>query len=219
MTSISIKNLYFSYKKSDNWVLKGLDFQPPAQGLTALIGDNGSGKTTLGKLMAGILKPVRGQVLIDGQASTDLSLADIGESIGYMFQEPERQIFAPTVEEELSFVLRYKGIAQAEIETRVSEMLKRFHLTAFRDSFPFQLSQGEKQRLALAAILINRPEYLILDEPTTALDLKRKEELLAILKGLLDKGIGITVISHDHKFAQKYASRLLTVTGGELIEN
>jgi len=219
LARISIKNLFYRYKKSENWVLKGINFQPPEEGLTALIGDNGSGKTTLGKLMAGILKPFRGQVLIDDQATNELSLADIGQKLGYIFQEPERQIFAPTVEEELSFVLRYKGVAEPEIEVRLTEMLDRFDLRDLRRSFPFQLSQGEKQRLALAAILINQPEYLILDEPTTALDLKRKEELLDIIKGLLDRGIGITVISHDHKFAKKYASRLFTVAGGELVEN
>jgi len=216
LTRIRLEDVYFRYPRGEDWVLSGINFTPEEKGLTALIGPNGSGKTTLGKLMTGILQPTEGRVLIEGQDSGGLSLGAIGKRIGYLFQNPERQIFAPTVEEELSFALRLKGVPDEEINSRVEEMLGRFRLTDLQERFPFNLSRGEKQRLALAATLINRPDYLILDEPTTALDIKRKNELLGFLKELLDRGVGMLIISHDHDFLKKHASEMVEMAGGEI---
>ena len=133
-----LENVYFSYrKKADQEVLKNINLTLEPRGLTALIGSNGSGKTTLGKLMAGIIKPTRGRVFINGEDSRELSLGKIGQKVGYVFQDPERQIFAPTVREELSFILELKGIPQEEIDKKVERMLARFHLTELKEEFPF----------------------------------------------------------------------------------
>ena len=215
--AIQLEEVSFSYgKKNSEKVIKNINLAVCKEGLTALIGPNGSGKTTLGKLVAGIFKPTLGRVLIDGQDTRDLSLGKIGQKIGYVFQDPERQIFAPTVREELSFILELKGFNSEEVNKKVETMLSRFHLSELKEEFPFYLSRGEKQRLALAAVLINDPPFLILDEPTTALDIKRKGELQKILKDLLDRGIGMLVISHDHKFVKRYADRVLEMAGGEI---
>ncbi|WP_240503506.1 energy-coupling factor ABC transporter ATP-binding protein [Natranaerobius trueperi] len=213
MTLYYLDNVNYSYD-GQKLALSVVDLAISDTGLTAVIGDNGSGKTTLGKLLAGILKPTFGRVLLQGQDTKEMTLGEIGNRIGYLFQEPERQIFAPTVEEELSFVLKVKGFTKEKINDMVDEMLTRFHLEHLRKNFPFYLSRGEKQRLALATVLIDKPRFIILDEPTTALDIKRKAELSNILKELLDENIGMMIISHDYQFVTKHATRVIEIDGG-----
>src|SRR5690606_12458880 len=130
----------------------------------------------------------------------EMPLSEIGSKIGYLFQNPEKQFFTNTVYDELSFVLKIKGYDDEYIKDKVEKKLKLFQLKGLEKSSPFLLSQGEKQRLAIAAILINEPQYLILDEPTTGLDNRRKEILLKILTKLKNRGIGMTIISHDDEF-------------------
>ena len=215
---LNMIDVSYSYDRGDR-VLREVSLRVAGDGMTAVTGPNGSGKTTLGKLMAGILKPDSGRVEISGQDTRNMALGEIGTKVGYLFQEPERQIFAPTVEEELSFVLQIQGVPAAEIDQRVGGMLDRFHLAGFRDRFPFRLSRGEKQRLALAAVLVNRPRFLVLDEPTTALDLRRQGELLELLGELLEDGVGMVVISHDRKFLGRAASRVVELVGGEVVRD
>jgi len=152
--------------------------------------------------------------MLCGRDSRDMSLGEIGKKIGYIFQDPERQLFAPTVFEELSFVMELTGEKPGLIKKRVEEMLLLFELNSLRDSFPFQLSRGEKQRLALAAVLINQPEYIIMDEPTTGLDVKRMKKLLQLLKRLQKDEIGLLVISHDHHYFKDYADQMLRLDRG-----
>ncbi|MFO7941458.1 MAG: ABC transporter ATP-binding protein [Bacillota bacterium] len=199
-------------------VLNSVDLSLLSGHLTAIVGPNGGGKTTLGKLLAGILKPTSGSVRILGEDTRRLSLGQIGEHLGYLFQEPDRQLFTTSVEEELSFVPRLRGIPPEQIRRDVAQTLRRFQLSHLREAFPFDLSRGEKQRLALAAIMINEPSYLILDEPTTALDPRRKGELLSLLVQMLDRGVGMMVISHDRDFVAETADRLLVVDGGEVTD-
>jgi len=214
MTVIDLRNVVYQYPDEKRPVLGGIDLCVSGTGLTALVGPNGSGKTTLGKMMAGILKPDSGSVRINGRDASEMSLGEIGQQVGYLFQEPDRQLFAPTVQEELAFVSRVRGAAEEDIAGRVGNMLDRFHLSHLRERFPFSLSRGEKQRLVLAAILIQCPRFLILDEPTTALDVRRKAELAENLSDLDSEGVGMLVISHDHEFATRRASRVIELRGG-----
>lgn len=184
--------------------------------VTTILGPNGSGKTTLGKLIIGILKPISGQVYITNQDVSEMTLAQVGLKIGYLFQNPEKHFFSNTVEDELGFVPRLKGLNDDFLENRIKELLRLFQLEHLRKSSPLLLSQGEKQRLAIATILINQPEYLILDEPTTGLDVERKKVLIDLLKELRKNGIGMTIISHDHSFIEQLSQRVIKIHRGEI---
>jgi energy-coupling factor transport system ATP-binding protein len=198
-------------------VLKGIDLEVEGNVCTAIIGPNGGGKTTLGKIMTGILKPTDGVVRINSRDTRELELSEVGATIGYLFQEPERQLFAPTVWEEVSFVMEIKGVPKETIDIEVGRILKQFHLSELGEASPFLLSRGEKQRLALAAIMVNNPSFFILDEPTTGLDMERKDVLSGILNSLLERGTGMIIISHDHKFVAKHADRVIEISGGEVV--
>lgn len=212
---IELKEVEFNYQKGKN-VFKGLNLTFQKGETTAIVGPNGSGKTTLGKLMAGILKPDKGQVFIQKKSTFQLTLPEIGRKIGYLFQNPEKQFFANTVYDELSFILKLKSYEEKHIEEMVEKHLKLFQLKGLEDSSPFILSQGEKQRLAIGAVLINQPEYLILDEPTTGLDKRRKDTLLNILLKLKERGIGMTIIGHDYPFVKSISNRIIAINRGEI---
>lgn len=182
----------------------------------ALLGANGSGKTTLGKLMLGLLKPTWGQVFLAGTPVEHYSLADRGRRIGYVFQNPERQLFAATAAEEIGFALRYQGLPAQEIQERVAEMLALFELGQYATTFPFNLSRGEKQRLVLAAVMALNPEFILLDEPFTGLDWLRKQRLMKVLKRVEAQGVGYLLINHDRDLSSCLCSRVLTLKGGSV---
>ena len=169
--------------------------------------------------MMGILKPDLGEIyLLDKNIST-MSLGQIGEKVGYLFQNPEKQFFSNTVEDEIKFILEIKNLNKEHIEESVKSLLELFQLNYIKNSFPLKLSQGEKQRLALAAVLANKPEYLILDEPTKGLDMERRNTLIQMLKDLHSKGTGMTIITHDHAFVYQISNRILRMYRGEIVED
>lgn len=215
---ISVKNLNFHYEKGKD-IIKNINLELDKREITIITGSNGSGKTTLGKLLMGILKPISGEISIQGKNISQMTLAEIGSEIGYLFQNPEKQFFTHSVQEELSFVLKSKGLELEYINKKVDNLLQTFQLEHLRESFPLKLSQGEKQRLAIAGILVNDIEYLILDEPTTGLDMKRKYILTDKLKELNKKNIGMLIISHDNEFIKLLADRKIKLDRGEIVED
>ncbi|HLV09293.1 MAG TPA: ABC transporter ATP-binding protein [Halanaerobiales bacterium] len=214
---LQLEDIVYSYPQT-GFQLKGINLGFKRGEFTAISGPNGSGKTTLGKIMAGIIKADSGQVMIDGLDTREVSLGRIGKRVGYLFQEPGRQLFTGSVKEELAFTLSFREEEKEEIERLSKKALEDFSLSGLEEEAPFRLSAGEKQRLALAALIINQPDFLILDEPTKGLDPLRKEELTVILKNLQDSGVGMAVISHDNSFIEENADRIILLSRGELIE-
>ena len=212
---INLEEVSFSWPRGQALV-QGLNLAIEKHDTFALTGANGSGKTTLGKLIMGILTPTAGQVLLAGKPITSYSLAERGRRVGYVFQNPEKQLFAATVADEIGFALKYRGLSPEEVQNRVAETLALFELEQYAQTFPFNLSQGEKQRLALAAIMALGPDFVIMDEPSTGLDWLRKRRLQAILVGVRDRGVGYIIISHDHEFCAPLCARTLTLKGGKL---
>ena len=214
---IEVNNVSFSYEKSDI-IFKNITASFNKGEITAIVGPNGSGKTTLGKLMTGILKADHGYILVDGEDVKNISLGNIGKKIGYLFQQPSRQLFNPTVREEIGFAHSFMGEDKGLVEQKVNKIIEDFSLEGLEDSSPYRISRGERQRVALASIFINEPNFLILDEPTTGLDIVRKDKLSSLLQNLKSQGIGIIVISHDEEFINKNADRVKELFGGELHE-
>lgn len=227
--AIQVSNISFSYEKpfkhvSDRDgliadVISELDLTLYKGETLALSGPNGAGKTTLGKLLMGILKPSSGKIKIFGKDSSTMPLSEIGQKIGYGFQNPERQLFATTVEEEIGFGLTYSGIAKKEVMMITESLLELFQLEYVRDSFALNLSYGEKKRVALAASLALSPQYLILDEPTIGLDPQRIKILNQVLSDLRSKEIGMLLISHNEEFLKENVQRSLIMEGGRIIHD
>lgn len=177
-------------------------------------GANGSGKSTLGKLMAGILKPRQGELLLDGAPANDYPLGRIGQTVGYLFQEPGRQLFCSMVYEELLFKARFLKEDLVAAQVKAETLLQRFGLSHLCERSIYRLSRGEKQRLALAAVMMQEPRLLLLDEPTSGLDQGLRDNLYELLQELLENGIAIALISHDKMLNQRFGKRIVFVESG-----
>jgi len=183
----------------------------------ALLGQNGSGKTTLAKHLSGLLTPTQGQVFLRGQELRQVPLHELAQEVSYVFQNPDHQLFADTVEGEVAFGPRNIGFGAAEVETRVREALEAVGLSALRRHDPFLLGRGERQRLAVAALLALRPRVLILDEPTTGLDYPEQRHMMELLRRLHRAGRTIIIITHVPWVAAEYAERALLMAQGRLL--
>ncbi|MFA5523766.1 MAG: ABC transporter ATP-binding protein [Tissierellales bacterium] len=206
-----IDSIAFSYNNKDN-ILKNISFSIDYNQHIGLKGHNGLGKTTLVKLMLGILKPKHGDIFLEGKNIRDISLSDIGKKVGYIFQNPEKQLFCPTVWEQMNFSYRNcESIDKNRIEEKLMRYLEEFDLRKYKDNSPFTLSGGEKQRLVLASVLSRDVDFLILDEPTIGLDILRTAQLGKYLNKLRDEGKGYLIISHDKGFLSTHVEKTMTL--------
>ncbi|MGE0681002.1 MAG: ABC transporter ATP-binding protein [Candidatus Binatia bacterium] len=183
----------------------------------ALLGQNGSGKTTLAKMVSGLLTPSSGQVFLQGQELHRLPLHSLAQKVSYVFQNPDHQLFADTVEDEVAFGPRNLGMDALTVEARVQEALHAVGLSILRKHDPFLLGRGERQRLAVASLLALRPRLLILDEPTTGLDYPEQQRMMQLLRRLHGDGRTIIIITHVPWVAAEYAERALLMTQGHLV--
>lgn len=181
-----------------------------------LVGQNGSGKTTLARMMIGLLRPSNGRVIIGGQDSTRMSVAQIAKKIGYLFQNPDHQIFSSTVFDEVAFGPRNLGFPEAEVKSRVENALSKVGLLPLSNTHPLFSSRGERQRIALASILSMGPEVLVLDEPTTGQDWLNNVRILDIADELNRSGTTIVMISHNMQFIAERTRRLVVMKGGSV---
>ena len=209
---ISVDNITFTYPRSKTPVLKGFSADFQREKITAIRGKNGCGKTTLTKLITGILKPETGHILIDGHNIVDDDLFQIGQKVGYLFQNPNSQLFCETVYKEIAYGLENMGLNEEAIAKKASYYLDYFNISHLSEAYPAKLSQGEKQRVMLSVILAMGNQYLILDEPTSGLDMKSRQDLGLMLEKLcLEQGLGIIIVSHDRDFMARYAQRELVM--------
>lgn len=199
-------------------VLKGVSLNIPRGGFTAVLGHNGSGKSTIAKHMNAILLPCGGKVWVDGIDTCDEEkLFDIRRRVGMVFQNPDNQIVATIVEEDVAFALENMGVPPDEMRARVDDALKSVGMYEYREHSPHQLSGGQKQRVAIAGIIAMRPECIVLDEPTAMLDPKGRKEVLKTIRKLnADFGITIILITHYMEEAA-LADRIVVMDNGEII--
>ncbi|MDD3852876.1 MAG: ATP-binding cassette domain-containing protein [Syntrophomonadaceae bacterium] len=210
---VEINKVSYTYPHGSK-ALRQIDFKLPAQAVTALIGDNGAGKTTLLKHVIGLIKPDRGKVTVIGRDTRYLDVEDLASDVGYLSQQPDDYLFLPTVREEISFSRRKLGRGEAETE---EQLIHRLGLLEYLECNPRDLSTGQRQRVALASILISQPEILLLDEPTRGMDYNLKAELGEILKGLVQNGVTVLLVSHDNEFIAEYADEVALMAAGEVI--
>lgn len=185
--------------------------------LVAIIGKNGSGKTTLVKLITGMFRPSSGQVLIEGQDYMAYSIAELGRKIGYGFQNPDYQLFADTVAKEVAFGVRNMGLAEDQVQIRVDEALKPLRLERYKEVHPRRLSVGQRQGVAIASILSMLPTAIILDEPTTGQDYRRRLEIMQLVEQLHSEGKLMILVSHDIVHVAAYCKRVIVMHEGEKI--
>lgn len=183
----------------------------------ALLGQNGSGKTTLAKILSGLLTPSQGRALLKGQELHKIPLHTLAQEVSYVFQNPDHQLFADTVEAEVAFGPKNIGLDAATVQTRVQEALEAVGLHRLQQQDPFLLGRGERQRLAVAAVLALRPHLLILDEPTTGLDYREQRQMMDLLRRLHQNGRTIVIVTHVPWVAAEYAERALLMARGQLL--
>ncbi|NMB00592.1 MAG: ABC transporter ATP-binding protein [Firmicutes bacterium] len=216
MTAIALSNLVFAYPKS-SFVLSCSNLTLSRGELTLITGPNGSGKTTLSKLMCGVLKPTRGMVQIYGVDTAKLSLGEIGSRVGYLFQNPARQLFATTVWQEMIWVPELLGQNSELTCKRADELLEWFNLSALKQHSIYQLSRGEKQRLALCTMLMGGAEFFVLDEPTAGLDRENMNKLNVLLDDLLLQGKGLAIVSHEPELFSRHNARQVRLRKGVVL--
>lgn len=220
---ISIKNLIFKYdsfneeEKEKPPAIKGLNLDIEKGEFIAILGHNGSGKSTLAKLINGLLIPTEGEVLVDGMSTNSENIWDIRAKAGMVFQNPDNQIVATIVEEDVAFGAENLGVPPTEIRRRVDEALKTVGMEEYKRHAPHLLSGGQKQRVAIAGILAMNPDYIILDEPTAMLDPNGRREVMETIINLNKKeNKTVILITHYMDEAAK-ADRLIVMEKGNII--
>jgi len=210
---VEVRGLSFNYPDGPP-VLDSIDLRIEPGEFLAIVGQNGSGKTTLAKHLVGLLRPSAGTVMLGGRDRTTMRPAETAQEVGYVFQNPDHQIFAASVEEEVAFGPRNFGLAREDIERRCEEVLSAVGLDKARELDPFLLGKGERQRLAVASVLALRPRLLILDEPTTGLDYREQRRMMALVTELNRGGIAIVMITHTPWLVAEYARRVVLMRRG-----
>lgn len=215
---IKIENLHYTYPGDDAESLKGVSLEIERGSFVAVLGHNGSGKSTLAKHLNAILLPTEGKVLIDGIDTADENnLLKIRSTVGMVFQNPDNQIVANVVEDDVAFAPENLGVEPAEIRERVDNALKAVDMYEFRLHAPHLLSGGQKQRVAIAGVIAMQPEVIALDEPTAMLDPKGRREVIdTVTKLCREKGITIVLITH-HMSECIDADRLIVMSNGDVV--
>ncbi len=218
MPIISFKNVHYTYPGDESESLCGIDLDIERGQFAAVLGHNGSGKSTLAKHMNAILVPDEGQVLIDGTDTADEArLLDVRRRVGMVFQNPDNQIIANVVEDDVAFAPENLGVPPEEIRERVDTALRQVGMYDLREHAPHLLSGGQKQRVAIAGILAMQPEIIVLDEPTAMLDPQGRQEVISTVTRLCrEEGMTVVLITH-HMDECINADRLIVMSNGHIV--
>lgn len=215
--AMEVRELSFRYPKSDRWALKDVSLAFGRGQLAAIIGANGAGKTTLAKHFMGLLRPTAGKVFLLGQDISRISTARLSDTIGYLCQDPDYQIFCDSVFDEVAFSLKIRKLPRKRIAELVDDTLQELGLFAVRQHHPYLLSRGQRQRLALASVLVHGPKVLVADEPATGLDGKQTEQMMDVLTKFRERGGTVIMITHDMEMVVRYAERSIVMAGGKVL--
>ena len=213
---VSVERLGYTYPGGLS-ALKNISLKIGGSEFITIMGRNASGKTTLAKHFNRLLIPTKGRIMVGGLDTREATIAEMARQVGFVFQNPNDHLFADTVYEEVSFTLKNLGSSREEIELRTAEVLERFELSEYRSQYPRSLSGGEKQRVALASVLVTNPKLLILDEPTRGMDYRLKSQLMRFLNEYRAEGNTVILITHDVEIVAEYADRIILLSEGRVI--
>ena len=219
---IEIENLYFSYNSDENsenvWALQGINLIIPAGQFVVVLGSNGSGKSTLAKHLNGMLAPTQGTCLVDNiDTRHQEQIFEIRKKVGMVFQNPDNQIVASIVEEDVAFGPENLGLPAEEIRSRVDWALEQVNMSVYKKQGPYFLSGGQKQRVAIAGVLAMKPQYIVLDESTAMLDPEGREEVIGVINQLRrESNITILLITHHMEEALE-ADRVIVMDQGKIL--
>jgi len=213
---IEVKDIYFAYPNGIE-ALKGISLTIKEGEFIAIMGQNGAGKTTLIKHFNGLLKPTKGDVLVDGINTKETSVAKLARNVGFVFQNPDNQLFCETVEEEVAFALKNFGFEESTWKKRVTWALNLLGLAEYRKTSPFMLSGGERKRVALASVLAWDPKVVVMDEPTIGQDYEQKEKLRQFIVQLNTQGKTVVVVTHDVEFVAECNPRVILMAEGKIV--
>ena len=200
-------------------VLKDISFEIEKGECIALIGQNGAGKTTLAKHFNGLHRPSSGKVYIDGTDTASMKVSELARKVGFVFQNPDHQIFHDTVAREVAFGLKNLRLSPREIEERTAAALEAVGLAEHRQTYPFNLSKGQRQRVALASVLAMRTEIIVLDEPTTGQDFRESVQIMEIVRKLNENGHTIIFITHDIGLSYYISDSVYIMEHGRFVES
>jgi len=213
---IQVRDLWYRYTP-EIVALRDISLDIEEGDFVAIIGQNGSGKTTLARHFNGLLKPCSGRVVVDGKDTRGLQVKELARIVGYVFQNPDHQIFCATTREEIAFGPRNLGLRGRELEERVEEALSRFGLLGYADAPPAVLGFGIRRKIGIASVYAMRPRVLVLDEPTAGLDWRSVMELMETIQALNGEGHTIVLITHDMRLVCEFAHRIIVLAEGRLL--
>ncbi|MGV9169833.1 MAG: energy-coupling factor transporter ATPase, partial [Promethearchaeia archaeon] len=213
---IRVEDVQFWYDTGTH-ALKGVSLEIFEGEFTAILGQNGSGKTTLVKHFNGLLEPGEGTVYVRGVDTKEIPTYELVTDVGYVFQNPDQQLFSRSVAEELEFGLKNIGMKKEERKKRVEETAARMNIENLLEERPYSLSKGDRQRVVITSILALDPSVIIVDEPTTGQDPRRRREIMDLMKELYREGKTIVVITHDMALAAEYAERCVVMHDGKIL--
>ncbi len=213
---LEVKDLRYSYSTGLE-ALRGINLTINNGEFLAIMGQNGAGKTTLVKHFNGLLKPTTGNVLVDGINTRDVSVAKLARNVGFVFQNPDHQLFSESVEEEIAFALKNFGFEESVVAKQVDWALNLLDIIEYRKTSPFMLSGGERKRVSLASILAWDPNIIILDEPTIGQDYQQKEKLQQFIMQLNAQKKTVIVVSHDVEFVAECNPRVILMSKGKIL--
>ncbi len=217
MTSIELNDVSFSHIAGKKGIFSNLSLKLHPSEQVAIVGRNGSGKTTLAKLILGMLKPSTGQISFDGKLIEKKSIAEIAEKVGFVFQNPNIMLFTNSVKNELLLSLQRFNFSKNEKNEKINSMLDFFGMTKYRKIHPRLLSRGEKQKLALATVLIQEPDAIILDEPFSGIDMAQKIIIRKYIGKLKEQKKLVIIITHDLDSALEESNRIIALSSGKIV--
>ncbi|MCL2270436.1 MAG: energy-coupling factor transporter ATPase [Treponema sp.] len=213
---IDVKGLNYTYPNGTT-ALFDTSLQVREGEFLAIVGHNGSGKTTLVKHFNGLLKPTGGTAVVCGKDTGAYTIFELGRDVGFVFQNPDHQIFSENIYDEVVFSPKLRGVPESELKERVTEALHAVDLDGYEENDPFMMSKGIRQRIAVASVLSARPRVIILDEPTTGLDYVEQRKMMGLVKRLNETGHTVIIITHTMWVVAEYAHRVAVMNGGRLI--